>query len=65
MFKKYEKYDDIFKGEVPIIIKRAGEASSEDVFNEINFLLNTYSFPFLTYAFKKTKGTNLKLSDFV
>jgi len=65
LLKKHEEFSAVFPAELNFAVKRNGEPKPEEIFNELSHIVNGYSIPFISYSFKKTKGSNLKLTDFV
>ena len=59
-----EQVLELFDGGNDITFHRAGEVSPEDVLREISVLMNTYKFPFFSYAFENIKG-NMNLITYL
>lgn len=59
-----EKLFEIFEGCDRLRIFRSHESSTQEIFREFSFILNTYKIPFFTYDFSQLRGT-IKLTNFM
>lgn len=59
-----EKLFEIFDGCDRLRIFRSHESSTQEIFREFSFMLNTYKIPFFTYDFSQLRGT-IKLTNFM
>jgi hypothetical protein len=63
--KNKENMNTIFNGGLFIDFARTGNIKEDEVIRELNTILNTYKIPFFVYKFRKTKGVDLKLNEFI
>jgi hypothetical protein len=63
--KAHESLVDYFDGGSVVEFIRSGNIMPDDILREVGMLINSYKLPFFVYNFKRLKGTNLKLDNFM